>query len=341
MKFYLAPLEGITGFIYRNTYAEVFNNIDKYFAPFVVPNESRSLRTKEFFDILPENNQDVHLIPQILTNNADGFILTMNKMKKLGYNEINLNLGCPSTTVVNKNRGSGFLAFPDELNVFLEKIYNSAAKDNMKVSVKTRLGRDNSEEFIRLLEIYNNYPIEELIIHPRTQKDFYGKTIHRDMFKYAIENSKNSICYNGDIFIKSDYMNLLEQLNCNIKEDCEVHNKQLKNTHTDKFMLGRGIIANPGILYEIKNNKTVSKEKIRKFHDKLLERHLEIYNNERGILFKLKEIWSYMIHIFSNSKEYNIALKKSQNIDEYKEIVNRLFRNEDIIPGAGLFTKQI
>ena len=109
MKYYLAPLEGITNFIYRNAYAEVFNDIDKYYAPFVVPNESRSLKTKEFFDILPENNKGINLIPQILTNDAYGFIMTAYKMKKLGYNEINLNLGCPSSTVVSKNRGSGFL----------------------------------------------------------------------------------------------------------------------------------------------------------------------------------------------------------------------------------------
>lgn len=339
MKFYLAPLEGITGFIYRNTYAEVFNNIDKYFAPFVVPNESRSLRTKEFFDILPENNKNINLIPQILTNNADGFILTMEKMKKLGYNEINLNLGCPSSTVVNKNRGSGFLALPDELDIFLEKIYDCAVKDNMKVSIKTRLGKDSPDEFIRLLEIYNKYPLEELIIHPRTQKDFYGKTIHRDMFKYAIENSKNNLCYNGDIFAKSDYKNILEQLNYNFKGNSEDYNKQLNNTFINKFMLGRGIIANPGLLYEIENNTIVSKDKIREFHDRLLESHLEIYNNERGILFKLKEIWSYMIHMFSNSREYNIALKKSQNIDEYKKIVDKLFREEEIVEEGGLFTR--
>ena len=371
MKFYLAPLEGITGFIYRNTYAEVFNDIDKYFAPFVVPNESRSLRTKEFFDILPENNKH-NLIPQILTNNPEGFILTMQKMKRLGYDEINLNLGCPSSTVVNKNRGSGFLAFPDELDVFLEKTYDSAVKENMKVSIKTRLGRDNADEFYKILDIYNKYPLEELIIHPRTQKDFYGKTIHTHMFKYAMENSKNPLCYNGNIFTEADYKNVKEQLNFNFAEDSKEHNKESNkkecieeysekecneesnkeeynrqfnkesdNSHIDRIMLGRGIIANPGLLYEIKNNETVSKDKIKEFHDKLLENHLEVYSNERGILFKLKEIWAYMIHIFTNSREYNIELKKSQNISEYKEIVERLFREEEIIPGGGLFENKI
>lgn len=329
MKYYLAPLEGITNFIYRNAYAEVFNDIDKYYAPFVVPNESRSLKTKEFFDILPENNKGINLIPQILTNDAYGFIMTAYKMKKLGYNEINLNLGCPSSTVVSKNRGSGFLAFPDELDKFLYEIFDKTARleGATKISIKTRIGKESSDEFYRLLEIYNKYPLEELIIHPRTQKDFYGNKPHIDMFKYAESHSRNPLCYNGDIFTADNFKHIDKKINCD--------NAAEINT----YMLGRGIIANPGLIYEIKNNSAASKKKIKEFHDKVLENHLEKYNNERNILFKMKEIWSYMISIFSNNKIYLLEIKKSQNIHEYKDIVDKLFNEEDIIQGAGLFRR--
>ena len=105
MKYYLAPMEGITGYIYRNAYEKFFHNIDKYFTPFIVPNQSRSLKTKELRDILPENNQGMNIVPQILTNDSEGFIVTAKKLKQLGYNEVNLNLGCPAGTVVSKNRG--------------------------------------------------------------------------------------------------------------------------------------------------------------------------------------------------------------------------------------------
>ena len=120
MKYYLAPMEGITGYIYRNAYEKFFHNIDKYFTPFIVPNQSRSLKTKELRDILPENNQGMNIVPQILTNDSEGFIVTAKKLKQLGYNEVNLNLGCPAGTVVSKNRGSGFLALRDELKHLLE-----------------------------------------------------------------------------------------------------------------------------------------------------------------------------------------------------------------------------
>ena len=169
MNFYFAPMEGLTGYIYRNAHNAFFNNIDKYFSPFIVANQSSSFKTRELNDILPENNQGLVLIPQLLTNNAKDFINTSNKIKQLGYNEINLNLGCPSGTVVSKNRGSGFLSKTEELNVFFEEIFSQATT---KISVKTRIGKDQPEEFYNLIEIFNKYPIEELIIHPRTQKIF-------------------------------------------------------------------------------------------------------------------------------------------------------------------------
>ena len=166
MKFYLAPMEGITGFVYRNSYEKFFHNIDKYFTPFIVPTSSKSFKTKELRDILPENNKGMYIVPQILTNDSEGFINTAEKLQQLGYNEINLNLGCPSGTVVSKGRGSGFLAKRDELDKFLDEIY---IKDDIEISVKTRIGRDEPEEFYELIKIYNNYPINELIIHPRTR----------------------------------------------------------------------------------------------------------------------------------------------------------------------------
>ena len=191
MKYYLAPLEGITGYIYRNTYEKYFHNIDKYFTPFIVPNKSRSFNTKELKDTLPENNKGMNIVPQILTNDSEGFITLSGKLQQLGYNEVNLNLGCPAGTVVSKNRGSGFLAKREELDMFLDEIFKI---NNMKISIKTRIGKDNSEEFYELIKIYNKYPIEELIIHPRTQKDFYGNKPNLEVFKDALALSTNPVC---------------------------------------------------------------------------------------------------------------------------------------------------
>lgn len=170
MKIYLAPLEGITGWIYRSAVHECFGGFDKYFVPFIRPNQMGHLSSREKKDILPANNTGMRVVPQILTNRSEDFLRTAEKLKEYGYEEVNLNLGCPSKTVVTKRRGAGFLAEPKRLEVFLDEIFG---KCSIRISVKTRLGMEEAGEFSRLLDIYNKYPMEELIIHPRVQKDFY------------------------------------------------------------------------------------------------------------------------------------------------------------------------
>lgn len=320
MKYYLAPMEGITGHVYRNAYKKYFDNIDKYFTPFIVPNQSLSLKTKELRDLLPENNLGLNIVPQILTNDAEGFILTANKLKQLGYDEINLNLGCPAGTVVSKKRGSGFLAFKDELDKFLDEIYKTC---DIKISVKTRLGKDSPEEFYKLIEIYNKYPLEELIIHPRTREDFYGNTPNLKIFEEALTLSKHSICYNGDIFTASNYNDIVD-----------------KFKEIDKVMLGRGILANPGLIGEIKGNKFLTKETLKDFHDELFENYTILLNEDKNAMYRMKELWGYMSHIFTNNKKYYKKIKKAQKAKDYKEAVSRLFEEQEIIKGAGLFTNE-
>ena len=320
MKYYLAPMEGITGHIYRNAYEKYFHNIDKYFTPFIVPNQSLSLKTKELRDLLPENNDGLNIVPQILTNDAEGFILTANKLKQLGYDEINLNLGCPAGTVVSKKRGSGFLAYPEELDKFLDEIYK--IKD-MKISIKTRLGKENPEEFYNLIEIYNKYPLEELIIHPRTREDFYGNTPNLKMFKESLSLSKHSICYNGDIFTTKNYHEI-------VKEFSEI----------DKVMLGRGVLANPGLIGEIKENNFISKEILKEFHDEIFENYTILLNEDKNAMYRMKELWGYMSHIFTDNKKYYKKIKKAQKAKDYREAVSRLFEEQEIIKGAGLFSNE-
>lgn len=321
MKFYLAPMEGITGHIYRNSYEKYFHNIDKYFTPFIVPNQSVSLKTKELKDLLPQNNKGLNIVPQILTNDAEGFILTANKLKQLGYEEINLNLGCPAGTVVSKKRGSGFLAYPEELDKFLDKIYKI---DNMKISIKTRLGKERADEFYKLIEIYNKYPLEELIIHPRTREDFYGNTPNLEVFKDALKLSKHSICYNGDIFTLNSYNKIINEF-----------------PEVNKVMLGRGILANPGLIGEIKNNEFANKEIIKMFHDEIFENYTILLNEDKNAMYRMKELWGYMSHIFTNNKKYYKKIKKAQKAIDYKNAVNSLFIEQDIIKGAGLFNNEV
>ncbi|CUU47570.1 tRNA dihydrouridine synthase [Clostridium beijerinckii] len=310
MKYYFAPLEGVTGYIYRNAYETFFGQIDKYFMPFISPTKNKSFTSRELNDVLLEHNQGINVIPQILTNNSEYFTDTVNQLTKFGYDEVNLNLGCPSGTVVAKYKGSGFLAQRKLLDEFLEDIFSNAST---KISIKTRIGKDSPDEFYELIEIFNKYPLEELIIHPRIQTDFYKNKPNMEVFKDALALSKNPVCYNGDIFNAEDYTQLSETY-----------------PKLETVMLGRGLIANPGLIEEIKTNRLMDKELMKAFHDKVCIGYEEVLSGDRNVLFKMKELWFYMIHIFTNSDKYAKKIRKTNNLQEYKGIISSMFQELDI-----------
>lgn len=320
MKFYFAPMEGITGYVYRRAHAHFFNNVDKYFLPFIAANQHGSFSTRELHDILPEHNEGVVAIPQILTNNAEDFIRTSRQLKEFGYNEINLNLGCPSGTVVTKNKGSGFLSQKEALDQFLEEIF---AQSITKISIKTRIGKDSPEEFNELIEIFNKYPMEELIIHPRIQKDYYKNKPNMEIFKEGLALSKNPVCYNGDLFTVEHYENFTKAY-----------------PNVEMVMLGRGLLANPGLIREIKSHKPLDKEVLKAFHDRIYADYQGIMSGERNVLFKMKESWFYMIYMFSNHEKYAKKIKKAQRLSDYELAVESLFREQEIVEGAGMFSSK-
>ncbi len=310
MKYYFAPMEGITGYIYRNAYEKHFGNIDKYFMPFISPTVHKDFTGRELNDIIPEHNRFINAVPQILTNNYEYFINTVNELEKFGYNEVNLNLGCPSGTVVSKYKGAGFLSIPKELDQFLEQVFENT---DIKISIKTRIGKDSPEEFYELINIYNRYPLEELIIHPRIQTDFYKNKPNMDIFKYGLKESKNPVCYNGDIFNKIQYNKLMGEC-----------------PDIDRIMLGRGIIGNPALVTEIKNNTYAGKEKLKDFHDEVYYGYKKLFNGSKNSLFKMKEFWFYMIHLFSDSDKFAKRIRKTQKCEEYENIILDMFDTLDI-----------
>jgi tRNA-dihydrouridine synthase len=306
MKYYFAPLEGVTGYIYRNAHQTFFGQIDKYFTPFISPTKNKGFTSRELNDILPEHNQGIPVVPQILTNNSEYFIDTMNQLTKFGYDEINLNLGCPSGTVVAKHKGSGFLAQREKLDGFLEDIFSNAS---IKISIKTRIGKDCADEFYELIKIFNKYPVEELIIHPRIQTDFYKNKPNRSVFKDALALSKNPVCYNGDIFNEPSYRELTEMY-----------------PGLGAVMLGRGLITNPALIEEIKNNHVIDKQVMKAFHDAVYADYQKILSGERNVLFKMKELWFYMINLFEESDKYSKEIKKTDGLRDYEAVISMLFQ---------------
>lgn len=305
MRYYLAPLEGITTNIYRKAYHTYFHPMDKYFTPFLSPHTKKGFAAKELREILPENNEGMRLVPQILTNHAEDFIRTAEKLECYGYEEINLNLGCPSKTVVSKHRGSGFLAQPEELDRFLDQIYEGT---RAKISIKTRIGKDSPEEFGRLLTIYNQYPVEELIIHPRVQQDFYKNHPNLEVFGEALETCKMPVCYNGDIFTVEDEERLTKRFG-----------------QVSTIMLGRGIISNPGLVDELAGEGRPGTERIRKFHDQIYREYQELGMGDKNVLFKMKEIWCYLGQSFPGYEKQLKKIKKAEHLDRYEDAVETIF----------------
>lgn len=310
MNYYLAPLEGVTNYIYRNAYHNHFERMEKYFTPFISTNPNTRLSAKELDEILPDNNKGQYTVPQILGNKSGEFISTANAICEYGYNEINLNLGCPSNTVVAKNKGSGFLFHTAELDRFLDEIYSQA---KMKISIKTRLGKYDPDEFYQLVKIFNKYPLEELIIHPRIQKDMYRNTPHLAIFSAVLDEIKAPVCYNGDIFTPGEHQNIVS-----------------KYPYVENLMLGRGIIGNPALLGNIKKTREANKAVFKSFHDTLFNDYLEVMRTEQYALSKMKEIWFYMIHIFEDNAQFADQIRRCLQLNDYQTIVESLFEEKSL-----------
>lgn len=308
VKYYMAPLESVTTWIYRQAHAKIYGRLDKYFIPFLEPHEKRDFKTRELQEILPEHNENIYAVPQILTNRSEGFIKLAKALKDWGYEEINLNLGCPSKTVVTKGKGSGFLAKPEELERFLTEIFD-ALSGEVKISVKTRIGKENPEEFPALLELFNKYPMEELIIHPRVQKDGYGNVPRLELYELAEKQSVNPLCYNGDLYTREQIRNFAERF-----------------PGTERLMFGRGFLRDPGLLYNEEKDPKDIFEKFWAFHDLVYEGYQERNMGDRNVLFKMKELWSYQVYQFSEPERLFKTFKKVQDCNEYEQMIRNLRR---------------
>lgn len=306
---YLAPMEGITTYIYRSAYHRYFGGIDKYFTPFIA---SRRMNSREVNEILPEHNEGIRVVPQILTNRADEFLDIAAQIAAYGYTSVNLNLGCPSGTVTARKRGAGFLGIPEQLDEFLYTVFERCP---LGISVKTRIGVSSEEEWDRLLEIYRKYPIEELIIHPRLQQEQYKGTPHTAAYKKAQDALPIPLCYNGDIHAPKDYAALCAEI-----------------PDISRVMLGRGILKDPYLVRRLRRDEGVSSDKdtIRAFHDTLFEGYAAAMSGETPVLYKMKDLWTYLSQSFTNPDKYLKKIRKANSFADYKAAVSSLLREQEL-----------
>lgn len=300
MHYYFAPMEGLTDSVYRRLHHKYFGGVHRYYMPFLSPTMHRTLSTKENRELPMADSVPFAAVPQVLTKVPEDFLWAAGICRDRGYAEVNLNVGCPSGTVVAKGKGAGMLSDCDALDRFLEAVF---ARSPLSISVKTRLGLTEPEEFPALLEVFNRYPIRELTIHSRVRKQFYQGDVHLDMFRYAVRESKNPLCYNGDLFSMQDITNITGEF-----------------PQVNAVMLGRGLAADPGMLCG-----GTDVHVLEQFHAGLLEEYLVLFGGSRNAMFRLKENWSYWLTRFEGSEKLAKRLRKTTELAEYRNITAEIF----------------
>ena len=299
MNYYFAPMEGLTDSVYRQLHHRFFPGVDRYYMPFFSPTVHRSLTARESRELPKADSVPFTAVPQVLTKCAEDFLWAAQVCRDLGYDEINLNLGCPSGTVVAKGKGSGMLRDLDALDSFFNDIFSCSP---LPVSVKTRLGLESPEEFSALLEIYNRYPIRELIIHPRVRRQFYDGAVHREWFTSAMEHSKNPLCFNGDVRCLSDVSEL-----------------QTQYPTLNAVMIGRGLIADPGMLCGGTDLGTLEQ-----FLNALMDNYEVEFSGCRNALFRMKENWAHLHDRFAGSEKLWKKMRKTTDAAEFRALTAQL-----------------
>ena len=305
MLYYFAPMEGITGAAYRRVHHHFFGGVDQYFTPFLSPTQHPRFTPRQLREISPEYNTGIPVIPQLLTKNSADFLWASAALADMGYSQVNLNLGCPSGTVVAKGKGAGFLANPDLLRRFLDSIFRACP---LPISIKTRLGIYEAAEFSDLLSLFNEYPIRELIIHPRVQKAFYRGTVDRAAFASALDASRNPVCYNGDLAAAAD---------------CQMISARY--SALSSVMLGRGLLANPALIAHAKGGAPLRRQNLRAFHDALYEEYCALFESRHNAMMHMKELWFYQIHLFEDSEKMGKSLRKATTPQAFAACVDTIF----------------
>lgn len=315
----LAPMEGLTGHTFRNVHAACFGRLDRYYTPFLTPPQVGSLfggRARKELD--PERNCGLDVVPQLLTNDADRFVWATSVLADMGYTEVNLNLGCPSGTVVAKGRGSGFLRKLDELDAFLTDV---CARSSLPVSVKTRLGISSDDEYEQVLELYCRHPLKELIVHPRVQKDRYQGVPRRERYGETLGRAPFPVAYNGDIFEPDDMESLLEAYPA-----------------TRHVMLGRGILVNPALARVLEGGPAATRAELERFHDVLFHAYVDEMGS--NAVFRMKEWWSYARFSFADPLAVHRAVRKTRTLREYEAAAARVFQTQELARVARFRTEE-
>lgn len=305
---YLAPMKGFTDQVFRNVFAAHWTGLDVAVAPFISSRRDRKIKPAHLKDVLLENNTRLPVIPQILSNTAEDFAAMANCLYDLGHPVANLNLGCPFPTVTKKKRGAGLLPHTDRITAFLDQAV-PVLKGRM--SIKIRLGWDSPDDLSRLLPVFRQYPLAELIVHPRLAVQRYEGSVDLETFEQMIPEVTCHLVYNGDIRILDDFKRLSARF-----------------PTIDRWMIGRGCLENPFLPAIIKAGASAMPDKISRmkaFHDDLFEAYSQALYGPAPVFNKMKGFWQYYAVTFNDSPRIMKKIKKSRHPEEYLAQAARFF----------------
>ena len=306
MELYFAPMEGITGARYRQAHRACFGGVDRYYLPFLSPTRDHLFTPRELRQVSPEVNAGLNAVPQLLTREPADFLWAARALGEMGYGEVNLNLGCPSGTVVAKGKGAGLLADPPALERLLEGIF-SGDLGGVRVSVKTRMGMADPEEFGPLLELLGLFPISLLIVHPRVREDYYRHPLRRAEFLALLPRLGLPWCWNGGV------------------TDRESYDQAAALPGVRGVMVGQGLLADPALARKLRGGPPAGRDELRQFHDLLYRGYLADFGSQRNTVFHMKEVWRYLSRLFDGGEKLFKQIKKAQDAPAYEGAVDRIF----------------
>ena len=311
-----SPLQGFTDYRFRNAFNKHFGGIDTFFSPYIRLNGKLDVKTSYKTDILPENNDTLTVIPQIITNDVEEFLFVTKFVQDLGYKELNWNLGCPYPMVTKKGMGSGLIASPEKIDAVLDRVH---AETDVTVSMKMRMGYNDSSEILETFPILEKYPIKNVAIHARIGKQVYKGGVDLAGFQRCIDSTKLKLYYNGDI-TKVDVFK----------------SRQERFPTIDHWMIGRGLIADPFLPSMIKNDTTEYPEDrfeiFKAFHDEIFAHYKEDLPGPTPLRMKMLSFWTYFSLSFPDPQKTLKKIKKAKDVIAYRQAANEILNKAKRLP---------
>ena len=307
-----SPLQGFTDFRFRNAFNEYFGGIDTFYSPYIRLNGKLVVKSAYERDILQENNSSLTVIPQIMTNDAEEFLFVAKYVQDLGYDELNWNLGCPYPMVTKRGMGAGLISESEKIDSILDRVHSES---NITVSMKMRMGYEDSNEILETLPVLDKYPLKNIAIHARIGKQLYKGGVDLEAFQKCLDQTKHKLYYNGDITSVAVFREMRERF-----------------PTIDHWMIGRGLIADPFLPSMIKNDTLEYPDNkidlFRQFHDTLYNQYTEALSGPKHITMKMFHFWEYFATTFNNPHKVLKKIKKAKSIYKYEAAVREVFNTE-------------